>query len=92
MEVGYLIKQLREEAGMEKLELAEKSGVSISTVHNLEAGKYAASMYNVQALCKGLNIPFFYFMFLAMKEEDVPDNRKGFFNVIKPVVMGLYSK
>ena len=60
MEVGYLIKQLREEAGMEKLELAEKSGVSISTVYSLEAGKYAASIYIVQALCKGLNIPFFY--------------------------------
>lgn len=41
--MGYRIKEAREEAGMTQDELANKSGVSRSTINGLETGRAAVT-------------------------------------------------
>ena len=39
--IGLKIKQLREEAGMQQEELAEKTGLLVPNISRIEAGKYS---------------------------------------------------
>lgn len=55
-EQGACMRRKREEKGWTRVELACRSGVSISTIENLENGYFSGSVTTVRLLAKTLKI------------------------------------
>lgn len=66
--VGRKLKGMRVEAGLSQEELAERSGVSESTVYRIERGERSARMDQLDALCGVLGIEIYDFMKAALSE------------------------
>lgn len=62
-----LIKKLREEKGLSKLELAEKMGVSVVHINNWEQGRFLPTKYNLFKLANALD--FDYSQLLELMEN-----------------------
>lgn len=62
---------LRKEAGMSQKDLAEKSGVSYSSIAKYETGKAKPKIENVRKLLRGLGIRFDDYFFGSI--EDIKD-------------------
>lgn len=65
MNISKALKLCRNQKGISKTLLAEKSGLSISYLTLLEQGKRDPNISTVETLCKALNIPSSIFIFLA---------------------------
>ncbi|WP_352403051.1 helix-turn-helix transcriptional regulator [Pyramidobacter sp.] len=64
MNIGTLIKQKRREHGVSQNELAERSGMSRSTIINFEAGKRSPRVDDLQNIALALGEDELYFFTL----------------------------
>nr|WP_264760747.1 helix-turn-helix transcriptional regulator [Aneurinibacillus migulanus] len=60
--MGKRIKELREQKGLTTVELSQKSGVSQSTISQIENSKRGASTKTIQKLAKALEVPSSYLL------------------------------
>ncbi|MCP1354608.1 helix-turn-helix domain-containing protein [Aneurinibacillus migulanus] len=60
--LGKRIKELREQKGLTTVELSQKSGVSQSTISQIENSKRGASTKTIQKLAKALEVPSSYLL------------------------------
>jgi transcriptional regulator with XRE-family HTH domain len=61
-EIGYRIQIAREEAGLNQKELADRLGLSQSTLSNYEKGKRRLYLSHLQKIAQELNKPPDYFL------------------------------
>jgi transcriptional regulator with XRE-family HTH domain len=73
-EIGYRIQIAREEAGFNQKELAEKLGLSQSTLSNYEKGKRRIYLAQLQNIADILNKSVDYFLQPITFEESFPEN------------------
>lgn len=57
MRFAEVLKRLREAAGLSQAQLAERSGVAVSYLRELEQGRRQPGWEKVQALAKALELP-----------------------------------
>ena len=72
-QLGYKIKRLRQQKGITQEKLAELIGIEVSSMSNIETGKYAPSIETLQKLSEVLDAKpweFYYF------DEISPDEMK----------------
>lgn len=62
MEIGKLIKELRQKKGMTQEELAEKTEVSVRTIQRIENGEVDPRAYTLQMIAKALEVDFSTFV------------------------------
>jgi transcriptional regulator with XRE-family HTH domain len=75
--LGKRIKELREQKGLTTVELSQKSGVSQSTISQIENSKRGASTKTIQKLAKALEVPSSYLLQENTdKEKPSDDNPK----------------
>lgn len=74
MKVGIIIKKLREEREMTIKMLAEKAGVSTSSISEIERGANKGKISTLEKICKGLNA--------------TPEERKLIFSTLLPQDLG----
>lgn len=60
----------REELGINKTELAEKSGLSVSAIHGYETGRRIPNAEQLGALALALDVSSDYLLSLVTKPED----------------------
>lgn len=71
--MGLRIAQRRKELHWTQEQLAEKMGVSLQTVSNIELGKKAARPENLANLCMHLDISSDYILYGKRNEQQVSD-------------------
>lgn len=75
MEVGIIIKQIREKKGMTIKTLAENAGMPSSSVSEIERGANKGKLSTLEKICKGLNA--------------TPEERKLIFSTLLPYDLGV---
>ena len=73
MNMGLRIAQRRKELHWTQEQLAEKMGVSLQTVSNIELGKKAVRPDNLANLCKHMDVSSDYILYGKRNEQQVSD-------------------
>lgn len=71
--MGLRIAQRRKELHLTQERLAEKMGVSLQTVSNIELGKKAARPENLANLCMHLGVSSDYILYGKRNEQQISD-------------------
>lgn len=93
MDTGQAIKTLRLEHGMTQAQLAERCGMSLTAVSNLETGKAYPPKSTVEKICEVFGIPMSYFLLASIEEEDIPEEKRVLYRaLLEPLRNELFQK
>lgn len=86
MNLGETIKILRKRNGLNQAQLAELCDITITYLSLIENGKKEPALSLLKTIARGLHVPLPILLFSSLTEDDIPDSKKDFFNVIKPSI------
>ena len=86
MNLGETIKLLRKRNGLNQSQLAEFCEITVTYLSLIENGKKEPTLSLLKTIANSLKVPLPILLFSALTEEDIPESRKEFFNVIKPSI------
>jgi transcriptional regulator with XRE-family HTH domain len=89
MQIGLAIKSIRKKLSIKQNELADKCGISQTSLSQIETGIKRPSDKTIKKLCVALEIPESILYILAMQQADVPDNKKDIYNLVFPSIRNL---
>lgn len=69
--LGLVIKKIREEAGITQMELAEKTRITNTTISTMENGWQRVHEYNLGIICEALNVSMISVQILALTQKDI---------------------
>lgn len=77
MDIGKAMRELREQAGISRAEMAKKLNILPQSVWKIEKNKSFPKPKTIEAFCEATGIPLAYFYARAMTIEDYtwPDAR-----------------
>ncbi len=86
MNLGEIIKALRKQKALNQVQLSESCGITVTYLSLIENGKKEPTLSLLKTIANSLQVPLPILLFYALTEEDIPESRKEFFNVIKPSI------
>ena len=86
MNIGNAIKQLRQHFGISQIELSAKTGLSQTSISQIESGIKNPSKKSMKKICDAFEIPEAILYVMGMEEADVPLSRKGVFKELYPAM------
>lgn len=89
MNLGYSIKSIRKQLGITQYDLADKSGISQTSLSQIENAVKRPSNKTIQSICGVLEIPEAVLYILAMQDSDVPHNKKNVYDMLFPSIKNL---
>lgn len=89
MDLGTAIKAIRKEKKMGQKELADQSGISVNALSQIELNNTFPQKSNLEKICKALDIPVSYLLFFSIGEEDIPEEKRGTFNILNDAIRNL---
>lgn len=89
MNIGNAIKAIRKKLEITQSELAEKCGLSQTSLSQIETGAKRPSQKTISKLCKSMDIPESLIYIVAMQDADVPESKKGIYNLVYPSIRAL---
>ena len=92
MNLGGTIKAIRKQAGMSQGQLTAHTGLSQTSISQIENGVKRPSKSSLQKICKALEVPEAVLYILALEDKDVPKARKKLFDDIYPEIRELTIK
>ena len=93
MDIGQAIKTLRQEHGMTQTQFADRCGMSLTAVSNLETGKAYPPKKTIGKICEVFEIPTSYFLLASIEEEDIPEQKRVLYRaLLEPLRNELLQK
>ena len=89
MNLGGTIRTIRKQAGMSQEDLSERTGLSQTSISQIESGIKRPSKRSLQKICSVLDIPEAVLFILALEDKDVPKARRKIFESIYPEIREL---
>lgn len=89
MNLGIAIRSVRRQLGITQYELADKCGVSQTSLSQIENGVKRPSNRTIQKICGELEVPEAVIYILALQDTDVPDSKKGVYDMLFPSIKNL---
>ena len=91
MKIGTVLTKLRKRKGFTQQELAVKIGVTRTTISLIESesSDQRPNSQTMKKLCKALEISEAFIYFLSIEEEDVPEEKRGFYKSVAPALDSL---
>jgi transcriptional regulator with XRE-family HTH domain len=89
MKIGTAIKTVRTNLGISQEELSSQSGLSQTTISQIENGLKTPTQRSLKKICTALSTPEAVLYILAMDESDIPPNRKKAFDKLYPKIREL---
>lgn len=89
MNIGIAIRSIRRQSGMPQFELAEKCGISQTSLSQIENGAKRPSTRTLQKVCEILDVPQSIIYILGMQETDVPASRKKAYDMLFPSIRSM---
>ena len=82
MEIGDSIRKLRMWREMTQKELAQRIGMSANALCAIELNRVFPAKTIVK-VCRELGIPVGYLLFFALTEEDIPQDKRELFRILR---------
>lgn len=89
MNIGTAIKFLRKQKGLGQKDLAEMCNISVNALSQIETNVTFPQKTTIEKICHALDIPVSYLLFFSICDEDVPDDKRAFFGMLKTSVKSL---
>lgn len=86
MNIGNAIKQVRIYYGLSQVELSSKTGISQTSISQIESGVKNPSKRSIKAICDALEIPEAILYVIGMEDLDVPATRKHIYDQLYPAM------
>lgn len=84
MNIGNAIKELRKEKGLNQRELAAASGLTQTSLSQIESGAKRPNPGTLKKLCDFFGVSETVIYLLATDVSDIPDEKKEMFGTIFP--------
>jgi len=84
MKIGTTIKELRIQKAIKQGDLANRIGISQTSLSLIESGVKQPSQDTLKKVCAILEIPQPFIYYLSLEESDIPDNKKDLFKALEP--------
>ncbi|RNI27368.1 XRE family transcriptional regulator [Rufibacter immobilis] len=82
MNLGTAVKILRKQRGHSQKEFAEKCGISVNALCQIETNASFPQKSTIKRICEELGIPTSYLLFFSIDEDDVPVEKREIFNAL----------
>ena len=92
MKIGLAIKSIREQLSVKQYVLAERCQLSQTSLSQIENGAKRPSQKTIAKICAVLDIPELVLYVIAMKDTEIPESKKGCFDLLYPSIMALTSQ
>lgn len=92
MNIGTAIKSIRKRLSISQHDLAEKCSLSQTSLSQIENGIKYPTQRTINKICTALDIPESIIYIVAMQEQDVPQSKRGMYNLIYPSIRSLAFK
>lgn len=92
MNIGSAIKNIRLHFGISQEELSQITGISQTSISQIENGVKNPSKRSIQRICEALEIPEAILYIMGMEESEVPESRKKIFNKLFPDIKDIAIK
>jgi len=89
MKIGSAIKSIRKKIGVPQWELADKCGLSQTSMSQIENNIKRPHSKTIAKICEALEIPESIIYIIAMEDVDVPSNKKNTYNLVYPSIKSL---
>jgi transcriptional regulator with XRE-family HTH domain len=89
MKIGTAIRTVRIKLGINQEELSSRSGLSQTTISQIENGIKTPTQRSLKKICVALDTPEAVLYILAMDKTDIPPNRKEAFDKLYPQIREL---
>ena len=90
MKIGHYLKDLRNfKLGISQKEFAEKIGISKAYINLIENEKKQPSIELLTKIADFYDMPVQMLIFLSLSEDDVKENKKYAFRIVKPAIDDL---
>lgn len=86
MNIGNAIKQVRLHFELSQVELSERTGISQTSISQIESSTKNPSKRTLRKICASLEIPESLLYVLGMDENDFPASRKQAFQELYPAI------
>ena len=83
MEIGDSVRKLRMWREMTQKELAQRIGVSANALCAIELNRAFPSKETIVKVCRVLDVPVGYLLFFALTEEDIPQDKRELFRILR---------
>lgn len=89
MNIGKAIKKLRKQQLLNQSELAERVGMTQTSLSQIESGAKKPNSGTLKKICDYFDVPELVLYLLATESEDIPERNREMFDRIFPSVSGL---
>ncbi|MEI6881986.1 MAG: helix-turn-helix transcriptional regulator [Bacteroidota bacterium] len=89
MNIGTAIKTIRKEKGLGQKELADKCGLSVNALSQIETNSSFPHKNTIENIAIALGVPISYLLFFSISEDDVPENKREIFNTLNTVLKDI---
>ena len=91
MKLGNSIKTFRKNRSLTQSQLAEMCEISTTYLSLIESEKKEPTLPLIKVIAERLNIPLPILIFSAITNEDIPENKKELFEILKPSVDSILN-
>lgn len=89
MDIGGAIKRIRKAKGLSQIDLANKSGVSQTSLSQIEKGRKRASENTIDKVAKAMGTLPIYITLEAIERSDIPPHKLEVYDMLLPAFEGL---
>lgn len=84
--VGIAIKKIRKNRKLKQKDFAKKIGIHVSTLSSIEQERREPSLKMLGKIADGFGLPLSILFWFGVKKEDVADDKKEMYDILKPSV------
>ena len=86
MKIGSIIKAERKKRGWSQKQLADRCGITVTYLSLIENDKKEPTVSLLRTFAENLNFPLPILLFMSLDDDDIPESKKEFFNIVKPSI------
>lgn len=86
MKNGSIIKAERKKRGLSQNQLAARCSITVTYLSLIENDKKEPTVSLLRTIAENLNLPLPILIFMSLDDEDIPESKKEFFNIVKPSI------
>ncbi|MBF9255645.1 helix-turn-helix transcriptional regulator [Pontibacter sp. 172403-2] len=86
MNIGSAVKTLRKKKGYSQKEFAERCGLSVNALCQIETNASFPQRATINRICDELSIPDSYLLFFSVDEQDIPEGKRKLFHQLNDTI------
>ncbi len=92
MNIGLAIKKIRTDKLMSQIDLSNETGISQTSISQMEKGIKRPSQKNLTKICVALDVPETLIYFYGLEESDIPKKNKKVYSVVYPAIEEMIKR